>query len=121
LGFDNYAERSLATKMAESPQQVLDFLNELASKSKTYGERDLQELRDFAAAQGCNDLQAWDVAYYSEKLRIDKYAVSQEELRPYSPAERVIGGMFEVVNRLYGIDVLPVAVFDSWHPDVRFY
>ena len=121
LGFANYAERSLASKMAESTQQVLDFLNELAQKSRPLAERDIQELRDFAATQDCTDLQPWDMTYYSEKLRVEKYAISQEELRPYFPAERVITGMFDVVKRLYDIDIVQVAVFDSWHPDVRFY
>lgn len=121
LGFDNYAERSLATKMAQSTEQVLDFLTDLARKSKPLAERDLAELKAFASAQGCDDLQAWDMTYYSEKLRIEKYAVSQEDLRPYFPAERVISGMFEVVKRLYAIDIVQVAAFDSWHPDVRFY
>src|SRR5690606_41719127 len=65
-------------------------------KSKPLAERDLAELKAFASAQGCADLQAWDMTYYSEKLRVEKYAVSQEDLRPYFPAERVIGGMFEV-------------------------
>ena len=121
LGFANYAERSLASKMAESTQQVLEFLNELAQKSRPLAERDIQALRDFAATQGCTDLQPWDMTYYSEKLRVEKYAISQEELRPYFPAERVINGMFDVVKRLYDIDIVQVAVFDSWHPDVRFY
>ena len=121
LGFNNYAERSLATKMAESPAQVLQFLNELAQKSKPYAERDYAELRAFAAAQGCVDLQAWDTTYYSEKLRVEKYSVSQEELRPYFPAEKVIAGMFEVVRRLFGIQVKQIASFDTYHPDVRFY
>ena len=121
LGFTNYAERSLATKMAETTAQVLQFLTELAQKSKPLAERDLSELREFSATRGCEDLQAWDMTYYSEKLRVEKYAISQEELRPYFPAERVLSGMFEVVNRLYGIDIIPVAVFDSWHSDARFY
>jgi len=121
LGFANYAERSLATKMAESPAQVLEFLNQLASKSKPYAERDLSELRAFAAEQGCADLQAWDTTYYSEKLRVAKYAISQEELRPYFPAEKVIAGMFEVVERLFGIQVKQVQNFDSYHPDARFF
>jgi oligopeptidase A len=121
LGFNNYAERSLATKMAESPAQVLQFLNELAQKSKPYAERDYVELRAFAAAQGCADLQAWDTTYYSEKLRVEKYSVSQEELRPYFPAEKVIAGMFEVVRRLFGIQVKQISSFDTYHPDVRFY
>lgn len=121
LGFNNYAERSLATKMAETPQQVLDFLNELAQKSRPLAERDIQELREFATTKGCVDLQPWDMTYFSEKLRVEKYAISQEELRPYFPAERAISGMFEVVKRLYSIDIVQVAAFDSWHPDVRFY
>lgn len=121
LGFSNYAERSLASKMAESPEQVLQFLNELAQKSKPYAEQDYADLRTFAAANGCADLQAWDTTYYSEKLRIEKYSVSQEELRPYFPAEKVIAGMFEVVHRLFGIEVKQIRDFDTYHPDVRFY
>ena len=121
LGFANYAERSLASKMAESPAQVLQFLNELALKSKPYAERDYAELREFAARSGCADVQAWDTTYYSEKLRVEKYSVSQEELRPYFPAEKVIAGMFEVVQRLFGIQVKQIAAFDTYHPDVRFY
>lgn len=121
LGFANYAERSLASKMAESSEQVIQFLNELAHKSKPYAERDYAELRAFAAAQGCTDLQAWDTTYYSEKLRVAKYDVSQEELRPYFPAEKVIAGMFDVVQRLFGIHVTQLTNFDTYHPDVRFY
>ncbi|MDO3387735.1 oligopeptidase A [Gilvimarinus sp. SDUM040013] len=121
LGFSNYAERSLATKMANSTAQVLNFLEELAQKSRPQALQDVAELREFAAEQGCEDLQAWDLTYYSEKLRKQKYDISQEELRPYFPAEKVIGGMFEVVSKLFDIEILPVAAFDSWHPDVRFY
>jgi len=121
LGFNNYAERSLATKMAQSPKQVLDFLQELAQKSKPYAARDYAELKEFAASLDCMDLQAWDTTYYSEKLRVEKYSISQEELRPYFPAEKEISGMFEVVKRLFGIDVKQVTEFDSYHSDVRFY
>ncbi len=121
LGFANYAERSLASKMAESTAQVIQFLNELAQKSKPYAERDYAELRAFAASQGCSDLQAWDVTYYSEKLRVAKYDVSQEELRPYFPAEKVIDGMFNIVRRLFSIEVTQVHDFDTYHPDARFY
>lgn len=121
LGFANYAERSLASKMAESPAQVLEFLTELAQKSKPYAERDYAELCEFAARNGCADVQAWDTTYFSEKLRVEKYSVSQEELRPYFPAEKVIAGMFEVVRRLFGIEVKQIAEFDTYHPDVRFY
>ncbi|MDO6747551.1 oligopeptidase A [Gilvimarinus sp. 1_MG-2023] len=121
LGFASYAERSLATKMADSPEQVLGFLHELAEKSRPQALQDVAELKQFATEQGCDDLQAWDLAYYSEKLRKQKYDISQEELRPYFPAEKVISGMFDVVARLFDIDIVPVAAFASWHPDVRFY
>lgn len=121
LGFANYAERSLASKMAESTTQVIEFLTALADQSKPLAERDYAELRAFAANQGCTDLQAWDTTYYGEKLRVEKYAVSQEALRPYFPAETVIRGMFEIVRRLFGITVTQVESFDSYHPDVRFY
>ena len=103
LGFNNYAERSLATKMAQSTDQVLEFLQALAKKSKPYAQRDYAELKDFAANRGCTYLQAWDTTYYSEQLRVEKYSISQEELRPYFPVEKVISGMFEVVRRLFGI------------------
>ena len=121
LGYKNFAERSLATKMAESTSQVINFLNQLAEKSKPYAERDYAELRAFAAVRGCEDLQAWDTTYYSEKLRIEKYSVSQEELRPYFPAEKVIAGMFEIVSRLFSIQVAQLDTFDTYHQDVRFY
>ncbi|MES2673237.1 MAG: oligopeptidase A [Pseudomonadota bacterium] len=121
LGFNNFAERSLATKMAQSTSEVLSFLQELARKSKPYAQRDYTELCDFAAAQGCQDFQAWDSTYYSEKLRAAKYSISQEELRAYFPAEKVISGMFEIVNRLFGIEVKQQSDFDTYHPDVRFY
>lgn len=121
LDFKSYAERSLATKMAQSTQQVLEFLQQLAKKSKPYAAQDYAELREFAAANGCVDLQAWDTTYYSEKLRVAKYSVSQEELRPYFPAEKVISGMFAVVARLFGIDVKQKTDFDTYHSDVRFY
>ncbi len=121
LGFNNFAERSLATKMAQSTTQVLNFLQELARKSKPYAHRDYAELCEFSAAQGCKDFQAWDSTYYSEKLRAAKYSISQEELRVYFPAEKVISGMFEIVNRLFSIEVKQQSEFDTYHPDVRFY
>jgi oligopeptidase A len=121
LGFPSYAERSLATKMAESTEQVLGFLRDLAHRSLDLARRDLDEIRAFARAQGCADLQAWDISYYAEKLRQEKYAVSQETLRPYFPANRVIAGMFEVVQRLFGLSIREVTGVPVWHPDVRFY
>lgn len=122
LGYANYAERSLATKMAESPDQVLSFLHDLARRAKPVAEQDLAELTDFAREQhGLDKLAPWDIAYYSEKLRQHKYAISQEDLKPYFPESRVIPGMFEVVRRLYGIQIKEVDGVETWHPDVRFY
>jgi len=122
LGFKNFAERSLAKKMAQSPQQVLDFLHELASHSRKVGERDLHELHEFARAQhDVQQLEAWDVSYFSEKLREHTYAINQEQLKPYFPETRVVPGMFEVVRRLYGVEIRERSDVDSWHPDVRFY
>ena len=121
LGFANYAELSLATKMAESTDQVLGFLRDLASRSKPFAEADLEALRAFAAEQGCYDLQTWDVGYYSEKLRQHRYAISQEALRPYFPVNRVLDGMFAVAERLYGVQMREVDEFDRWHPDARLF
>ncbi|GAB3110997.1 oligopeptidase A [Aestuariicella hydrocarbonica] len=121
LGFDNYAERSLATKMAESCDQVEAFLLELAEKSKPAAQVDYDELKAFAKSRdGVEDFQAWDQAYYSEKLKQQKYAISQEELRPYFPAETVVEGMFELVARLFGIRIRQQTA-DVWHQDARFY
>ena len=121
LGFANYAERSLATKMARDPDQVMGFLHDLGRRSRPQAERELAELREFAAGLGCDDLQPWDVPYYSEKLRQQRYAITQEELRPYFPEPRVIAGLFAVVERLYGVQFVEVEGVDVWHPDVKFY
>ncbi|HID49633.1 MAG TPA: oligopeptidase A, partial [Chromatiales bacterium] len=120
LGFDNYAECSLATKMADAPGRVLGFLHDLAERSRPMAGQEMQELRQFVReAYGVDDLQPWDTTYYSEKLRQHKYAISPEDLKPYFPETRVIPGMFEVVRRLYGIDIRPVSGVEVWHPDVR--
>ena len=122
LGYPSYAHESLATKMAESPEQVLGFLRDLAQRAKPYAERDLKELADFAREElGIDDLQAWDIGYASEKLQQHRYAISQEELKPYFPADRVLDGLFELVGRLYGIRIQRDDYADVWHPDVRFY
>jgi oligopeptidase A len=121
LGYGNYAERSLATKMADTTEQVIGFLNDLAARSKPAGERELEEVRKFAAAQGHEDLQAWDIPYYSEQLRQQKYAISQEELKPWFPEPRVVNGLFTIVERLYGLQIDAVEGIDTWHEDVRFY
>ncbi|MET1218817.1 MAG: oligopeptidase A [Glaciecola sp.] len=122
LGFDNYAERSLATKMAETPEQVLQFLHDLADKSKPQAQADIAELTAFADENyGVSDLQAWDLAYYSEKLKQDKYAISDETLRPYFPETQVIPGLFKVVEKLYGLDIRQRQDIDVYHPDVKYY
>ena len=122
LDFDNYAEYSLATKMAESGDQVIAFLEDLTHRSKPQAEKELEELKAFAREEfGAEDLQAWDIGYYGEKLRQKRYAISQEELRPWFPAERAISGMFDVVERLYGVSFENVDGVDLWHKDARFF
>jgi len=122
LGFQSYAERSLATKMAESPGQVFGFLDDLAKRSKPVADKELEELRQFAEQQhGHEQLAAWDLAYYSEKQRQHDFDISQEELKPYFPEDKVITGMFEVVKRLYGLSIAQVDHVETWHPTVRFY
>ncbi|WP_439825219.1 oligopeptidase A [Aeromonas caviae] len=122
LGFANYAELSLATKMADKPEQVVDFLTDLAAKSLPQGKAELEEIRAFAAEQhGQDELAAWDLAYYAEKLKQHKFSVSDEQLRPYFPAGRVVKGLFEVVKRVFGMKVRERLGIDTWHPDVRFY
>ena len=122
LGFANHAERSLATKMAQSPQQVLDFLQDLAKRSKPIAEQEYAELRAFAKSTADQDqLEAWDVTYFAEKLRQQRYSISQEELKPYFPEDKVVNGLFAVVNRLYGLDIRERKDVDVWHKDVRFF
>jgi oligopeptidase A len=122
LQYSNYAERSLATKMAESTTQVMSFLEDLAQRSKPAAQRELQELSQFAREHhGRDDLQAWDIAYYSEKLRQQKHAISQEELKPYFPEPRVVSGLFSITEKLYGLQIEAVKGIDTWHEDVTFY
>ncbi|WP_313365309.1 oligopeptidase A [Pseudomonas sp.] len=121
LGFANYSELSLASKMAESTDQVLSFLRDLAVRSKPFAEQDLAELKAFAAEQGLNDLQSWDVGYYSEKLRQQRYSISQEEVRAWFPVDKVLNGLFAIVQKLYGIEIRELKDFDTWHPDVRLF
>lgn len=121
LGFGNYAELSLASKMAESTEQVLSFLRDLGVRGKPFAEQDLRELQAFAAEQGCNELQSWDVGYYSEKLREQRYSISQETLRAYFPIDKVLTGLFAIVEKLYGIQINELSGFDTWHPDVRLF
>ncbi len=121
LGFANYAELSLATKMATTPQQVIDFLRELAQRARPFAERDLAELREFAQSQlGLVDLQAWDVGYASEHLRQQRYAFSEQEVKQYFPEDKVLPGMFKVVETLYGLSVRPSQA-PLWDDAARFF
>ncbi|MEH8261063.1 oligopeptidase A [Aeromonas veronii] len=122
LGFANYAELSLATKMADKTEQVVSFLTDLAAKSLPQGKAELEEIRAFAAEQhGQSELAAWDLAYYAEKLKQHKFSISDEQLRPYFPASKVVKGLFEVVKRVFGMKVRERLGIDTWHSDVRFY
>jgi len=122
LGFPDYAALSVETKMAESTDEVLDFLRDLVGRSRSAAQKELTELRTFAAERfGITDLQAWDIPYYSEKLRQERYAFSEEDLRPYFPEHQVISGMFGVVERLYGLAIHEIRDVELWHPDARFY
>ncbi len=121
LGFDNYAQVSLEPKMAQSPAEVLDFLHSLGKRARPYAERDLAELKDFAARElGLADLQAWDMSYVSEKLRVARYSFSDQEVKQYFPEPQVVAGMFRVVETLYGLHIRPASA-PAWHPDVKFY
>lgn len=121
VGFDNFAEYSLATKMAESPTQVLDFLNNLVDKSLAAGKQEAKELEEFAKKLDCKKLAPWDIAYYEEKLSQEKFKFSAEELRPYFPDTQVLEGLFAIAKRLYGITITEKSDFSTWHPSVKFF
>jgi oligopeptidase A len=121
LGYRNYAEVSLVPKMADTPAQVLEFLDSLARRARPFAERDVAELRDFAARElGLAELQPWDVAYASEKLRAARYAFSEQEVKQYFPEDVVMAGLFRVAQTLYSVRIEP-AKAPVWHEDVRFY
>ena len=121
LGLASFAELSLQPKMADSPRQVLDFLEELAQRATPYAQRDLVELKEFASRElGLDDLQPWDVAYASEKLRVERYAFSDQEVKQYFPEHKVLEGMFRVVEALYGLRIEQDEA-PRWHDDVRFF
>ena len=121
LGFANYGEESLATKMARDVNEVIQFLEDLAQRAKPQAEQELAELKAFAAEQGADDLNPWDIGFWSERLREARYSISEEELRPWFPADTVINGMFAVVGKLFGIQFRQRDDVDTWHDDVRFY
>ncbi len=122
LGFEYYAVYSLATKMAETPEQVVSFLNDLAGMSRPQAEKEYQQLQDFALEEFSEpELESWDISYYSEKLKQARYAISQEELRPYFPMAKVLDGMFRITGQLFAIEIEEVAEFDRWHKDARLF
>lgn len=122
LGFSDYAEYSLVTKMAESPQHVADFLWDLVKCSKPAALQEMGDLKFFAKGKyGLDELQGWDIAWVSEKLREESYAVDQEKLREYFPLNRVIYGLFSVIKKLFSVDILQEPDIDLWHPDAESY
>ena len=121
LGFANYAEASMVAKMADSPTQVLDFLRDLATRARPFAEKDLAELRDFAAKElGLTDIQPWDNAYASEKLKEARYAFSDQEVRQYFTVPRVLAGLFDIIERLFNVKIIEQAA-EVWHDSVKLY
>jgi oligopeptidase A len=121
LGYNDYAEVSLVPKMAKSSSQVLAFLEDLARRARPFAEQDVEELRFFAKSElGIADLQAWDVAYASEKLRLKRYSFSDQEVKQYFPEEVAVRGLFRVAEQLYDVKIVPGST-PTWHPDVRFF
>ena len=122
LGYENYAHYSLVKKMADTPEEVMAFLHDLAARSKAVAQRELAALEEFAAGEhGVQALQAWDIPYYSEKLKQQRFNFTQEDLRPYFPAHQVVEGLFSVVNSLYGLEITARQDVEVWHPDVSFF
>ena len=122
LGFTTYADKSLATKMAETTTQVTKFLTDLASKAKPQGEKELADLKRYAYEYfGASDIKPWDIAYYSEKQKQHLYTINDEELRPYFPEQRVVNGLFAVVQRIFGITAKQRHDVEVWAPEVKFY
>lgn len=121
LGYDSFGEVSLVPKMAETPADVLQFLDELAVRARPYAEQDWQELRDFAATElGLAELQPWDVSYASEKLREKRYAFSEQEVKQYFPEPQVLKGLFGVIEKLFSVRI-EADESQTWHKDVRFF
>ena len=121
LGFKNYAELSLATKMADTPEQVLNFLHDLARRAKPFAEKDFAEIKAFARESlNIEDPQSWDLSYAAEKLRQAKYAFSETEVKKYFPISKVLAGLFAQIKKLYGIE-LAEKIVPVWHKDVRYF
>ncbi|MFO1304202.1 MAG: M3 family metallopeptidase [Burkholderiales bacterium] len=121
LGYRNYAEVSLVPKMAQHPGEVIAFLRDLARRAKPFAQRDIAELAAFAKSDlGLVALEPWDVAYASEKLKAARYSYDEQEVRQYLPEDRVLAGLFRVVESIYGLSIA-AAQAETWHPDVRFF
>ena len=121
LGYNNYAEVSLVPKMAETPQQVIGFLEDLAQRARPFAEKDLEEVRAFAKAElGIDKLEAWDLAYASEKLRQKRYAFSEQEVKQYFPEHKVVDGLFRLIEKLFSVRIAPDSA-PVWHKDVTFF
>jgi oligopeptidase A len=121
LGYDNPALLSLATKMAPTPERVLGFLRDIVTRARPGAERELADLAAFGRELGIDDLQPWDVPYLSEKLRLARYQLSDEELKPYFPLPRVLEGLFGLTESLFGVRVVERTGMPVWHVDVRYY
>ncbi len=121
LGFANYAEVSLAPKMADNPAQVIAFLRDMAARAKPFAQRDRAELEAFARDElGLNELQAWDLAWVSEKLRVARYDFSEQEVKAYFAEQRVLDGLFAIISKLFDVEIRPLTA-TLWHPDARFW
>ncbi|WP_171263119.1 M3 family metallopeptidase [Acinetobacter terrae] len=120
LGFNNYAELSLASKMAPDVETVDKFLVDLAEHARAPATQEITELKAIASQDGIQDLQPWDTGYYSEKLKVQQFNLSQESLKPYFPAPKILQGLFSIVNRLYGINIVEREA-PVWHPDARYF
>ena len=123
LGYNNFAEVSLTRKMAENTEEVVNFLRDLAVKSKPFAEREFSDVSAFAANElAISDVKPWDVAYISEKMRQSLFDFSDDDLKPYFPVDKVIDGLFKLVGRLYKVTIEPSAkLAELWHPDVKFF
>ena len=121
LGFDDYVDLALQTRMAENAGSVSDFLSQLAEAARPSAEREFLELTAYASQDGIEELMAWDIPYYSERLRQQQYEISQEDVRPWFPLDRVLNGLFKVVANLYGLTIKQRKDIVPWHPDVAFF
>jgi oligopeptidase A len=121
LGFDNFANYALAKNIASEPQRVLDFLNRLATESYTVAKKEFAEVVALATDDGIADFGRWDLRYYSERLREQKYQYAESDIKPYFPLDKVLTGYFTILNKLYGLTIESVTPPDTWHPDVRYF